>query len=61
MSRFIEGQDRQLVTLLPQCLDDFIAEDNPIRVIDAFVGELNLTALGSLSSVRNHESLGLLA
>lgn len=46
MSRFIEGQDRQQVTLLPECLDDFIAEDNPIRVVDAFVGELNLTALG---------------
>lgn len=46
MSRFIEGQDWQQVTLLPECLDDFIAEDNPIRVVDAFVGELNLTALG---------------
>jgi hypothetical protein len=30
MSRFVEGQDRQQVTLLPECLDDFIAEDNPI-------------------------------
>jgi transposase len=34
MSRFVEGQDRQQVTLLPECLDDFIAEDNPVRVID---------------------------
>ncbi len=46
MSRFIEGQDRQQVTLLPQCLDDFVAEDNPVRVVDAFVGELDLAALG---------------
>ncbi len=46
MSRFIEGQDRQQVTLLPECLDDFIAEDNPVRVVDAFVAELNLGALG---------------
>lgn len=40
MPRFIEGQDRQQVTLMPDCLDDFIAEDNPVRVVDAFVGEL---------------------
>jgi transposase len=46
MARFIEGQDRQQVTLLPQCLDDFIAEDNPVRVVDAFVGELDLSSLG---------------
>ncbi len=46
MSRFIEGQDRQQVTLLPECLDDFIGEDNPVRVIDAFVAELNLGELG---------------
>jgi transposase len=46
MSRYIEGKDRQQVTLLPECLDDFIAEDNPIRVVDAFVAELDLKALG---------------
>lgn len=46
MSRYVAGQDRQQVTLLPECLDDFIAEDNPVRVIDAFVAELNLIALG---------------
>lgn len=46
MSRFVEGQDRQQVTLLPECLDDFIGEDNPVRVVDAFVAELNLAALG---------------
>jgi transposase len=46
MSRFIEGQERHQVTLLPECLDDYIAEDNPVRVVDAFVGELDLAALG---------------
>jgi transposase len=46
MGRFIEGDDRQQVMLLPECLDDFIAEDNPVRVIDAFVGELDLGELG---------------
>jgi transposase len=46
MSRFIEGQDRQQVTLLPECLEDFIAADNPVRVVDAFVGELSLASLG---------------
>jgi len=37
MKRFIEGQDRSQVTLLPECLDDYIGEDNPVRVVDAFV------------------------
>ena len=46
MPRFVEGQDRQQVTLLPECLDDFIAEDNPVRVVDAFVSELDLNAMG---------------
>jgi len=46
MARFVEGQDRQQVTLLPECLDDFITEDNPVRVVDVFVAELNLAALG---------------
>lgn len=46
MPRFIEGQDRQQVALIPECLDDFIADDNPVRIIDAFVDELNLESLG---------------
>src|SRR6266576_2538953 len=46
MKRFIEGEDRQQVTLLPECLDDYIGEDNPVRVVDAFVEELVLYALG---------------
>src|SRR5260370_42556555 len=46
MKRFIEGEDRNQVTLLPECLDDFVAEDNPVRVIDVFIDELDLTGLG---------------
>lgn len=46
MSRYIEGQDRQQTTLLPECLEDFIAEDNPVRIVDAFVNELDLAKLG---------------
>ncbi|MBB3182234.1 IS1182 family transposase [Variovorax sp. Sphag1AA] len=46
MKRFIEGEDRTQVTLLPECLDDFIAEDNSVRVVDAFVDELDFQELG---------------
>ena len=46
MGRFIEGEDRSQATLLPECLDDYIAEDNPVRAVDAFVDELNLKQLG---------------
>jgi transposase len=46
MKRFIEGQDRAQSILLPECLDDFVDEDNPVRVIDAFVDELELATLG---------------
>jgi len=37
MKRFVAGADRGQTTLLPECLDDFIDESNPVRVIDAFV------------------------
>jgi len=46
MSRFIEGADRNQATLLPEYLDDYIAEDNPVRAVDAFVDELDLKQLG---------------
>lgn len=46
MKRFTEGQDRTQVTLLPECLDDFVEEDNPVQVIDVFVDELDLRDLG---------------
>jgi transposase len=46
MKRFIEGEDRGQVTLLPELLDDYVAEDNPVRVVDIFVEELDLVGLG---------------
>ena len=46
MKRFIEGEDRTQITLMPETLDDYIAEDNPVRAVDAFVEELDLKALG---------------
>ena len=46
MARFVEGADRHQVTLLPNCLEDYVGEDNPVRVVDAFVDELDLGALG---------------
>ena len=45
MKRFVEGDDRKQAALLPECLDDYIGEDNPIRVVDAFVEQLDLVAL----------------
>lgn len=46
MKRFIEGEDQLQATLLPDSLEDYLAEDNPIRVIDVFVDELDLQVLG---------------
>ena len=46
MKRFVEGVDRGQSTLLPECLDDWIGEDNAVRVIDAFVDALDLSELG---------------
>ncbi len=46
MKRFIEGVDRGQGTLFPERLEDWIAEDNPVRVIDVFVDELDLGGLG---------------
>jgi transposase len=46
MKRFVEGRDRSQMTLLPECLDDWIDENNPVRVIDAFVEALDLGELG---------------
>src|SRR5437879_11182251 len=45
MKRFIEGADRSQGTLLPECLDDWVDESNPVRVVDAFVDALDLKQL----------------
>jgi len=46
MKRFVSGVDREQSTLLPECLDDFIDEGNPVRAIDAFVDTTDLAELG---------------
>jgi transposase len=46
MKRFVEGVERGQATLFPECLDDWIDEDNPVRVIDAFVDALDLGEVG---------------
>ena len=42
MKRFVEGTDRGQSTAAPECLEDSIDENNPVRVIGVFVDELNL-------------------
>jgi transposase len=44
--RFIQGENRAQVTLLPESLDDYVTDTNPVRVVDVFVGELDLGKLG---------------
>ena len=46
MKRFVEGTDRGQATLFPECLEDWIDENNPVQVIDVFVDELDLAELG---------------
>jgi len=46
MKRFIQGEDRTQRTLLPEMLDDYITEANPVRVVDVYVDELDLGKLG---------------
>ena len=46
MKRFVEGEDRRQGVLLPEFLDDYVSEENPVRVIEAFVEALDLEALG---------------
>lgn len=46
MKRFIAGAGREQATLFPEVLEDWIGEDNPVRVIDVFVDELDLNTLG---------------
>ena len=42
MRRFVQGPGRTQGTLQPECLDDYVAEDNAVRIIDVFVDELDL-------------------
>src|SRR5687768_12473065 len=46
MARFVGGENRQQAQLFPECLEDYVGEGNPVRVVDVFVDELDLAALG---------------
>ena len=46
MSGFIEGEDRKQATLFPERLDDYVEEDSPVRVIDVFIDDLDISGLG---------------
>jgi len=46
MSGFIKGESRSQITLFPEAVDEYIEEDNPVRVIDVFVDDLDLSILG---------------
>jgi hypothetical protein len=51
MKRFIEGENRYQSTLFPESLEDYIAEDNAIRIVDAFINRLNLKDPGEHRSL----------
>jgi len=55
MKRFIKGESRTQSTMFPELLDDYIDEDNSVRVIDYFIGELDLLKLG-FASVQPHST-----
>jgi len=46
MSRFIEGEARIQATLFPEVLDEYITEENPVRVIDVFIDGVDLANMG---------------
>ena len=59
MRRFVEGTDRGQSTLFPECLEDWIDEDNPVRVFDVFVEEPYLGELGFGGGFIRKQPVGL--
>lgn len=51
--KYIKGSDRMQMTYLPECIDDLIGQDNPVRVINAFVDSLDMEAAGFQRSIPN--------
>jgi len=51
MGRFVAGADRSQMTFLPECLDDWVGDDNPVHVIEAFVEALELPGLGFAGAI----------
>jgi transposase len=46
MKRFIQGENRTQSILFPETVDDYVADTNPVRIIDVFVDEIDLGKLG---------------
>jgi hypothetical protein len=46
MNRFVLGEERRQATLLPDSLEDYVTDDNPVRAIDVFIDELDLASMG---------------
>ena len=46
MHRYVDGEDRMQQALLPHSLEDYVGEENPVRVVEVFIDELDLAALG---------------
>lgn len=51
---YIEGHNRHQITLLPDSIDDYISDDNAVRVIDEYVEQLDMEKLGFKRSVPSH-------
>jgi len=53
----VEGEDRRQGALLPHCLDDYVTENNPVRVIEAFIDELDLATVSANPEL--HPNIGI--
>jgi transposase len=51
MKRFIEGRYRRQSSLLPECVDDYVTDENPVRAVEAFIDELDMAELGFTRAV----------
>ena len=51
MQRFVQGEARSQISFLPECLDDYVAENNPVQLVEAFVNALTLDKLGFIGTV----------
>src|SRR5215471_4845767 len=60
MKRFVEGEDRRQGALLPHCLDDYVTENNPVRIVDAFIDELDLAVVPEATGRPSYHPVTLL-
>lgn len=60
MTRFVLVEDRSQSTLFPESLDEYVTEDNPVRVVDVFVDELDLGQMGFHGMQRQYNAVRLI-